>query len=156
MNEALAHLKDIEGLAAISWWPLAPGWWGAMIIFILILLVFSIYYYRKRAFERSWRKAILNQLFAMEQNLLEVNAQATITDLSELMRRIAIHQYARAVCAGLEGKSWLAWLTKHDPHQFDWETKGKGLIEAPYAPSGASLQVEEVRDLIKATRKWVK
>jgi hypothetical protein len=156
MNNLLDQLYDIEGIDPINWWPLAPGWWILIVFLVLSLLGLVIYYYRKLAFKNSWQYHILSQLSLMEQNLEEANTQATIIELSEVIRRIAMHQYSRRECAGIEGKSWLRWLKSHDPHQFDWEREGKHLIEAPYAPSYKAIPNEDVLGLIKAIRKWVK
>ncbi len=56
---------------------------------------------------------------------------------------------------GLEGKEWLGRLSKNDPGGFNWETDGKLLTEAPYAPPGKALPQEKIRSLIAAARAWV-
>ncbi|MBX9621124.1 MAG: DUF4381 domain-containing protein [Alphaproteobacteria bacterium] len=156
MNDALKQLYDIEGLDPISWWPLGQGWWLLIILIVMFVIGLSILYFKRQALKRSWQHVILNQLSDFEKNLCEENAQATVAQLSELLRRIAMHQYSRVECAGLEGKVWLSWLKRHDPQQFDWETKGKILVEAPYSPSPIAVSLEEVLDFIKAIRRWVK
>lgn len=156
MNDPLAQLHDIEGLDPIHWWPLAPGWWVVIVITITSLLGLFILSSRKRAYKRSWKHNTLSQLSELEQNLTEENTRLTLIDLSGLIRRIAIHQYSRVECAGLEGKSWLVWLANHDPSQFDWETKGKCLFEATYGPSNLAIPLEDVLAIIKAIKGWVK
>lgn len=156
MNDPLSELYDIEGLDAISWWPLAFGWWLVIAIPLIGIFLFFIYYYKRRIFKQSWQYSILNQLTVMQHGLRKDNTQASVIELSELIRRIAMHQYSRAECAGLEGKVWLEWLKQHDPNQFDWAAKGKWLIEAPYAPNYKSIPKEDVLNFIKAIRAWVK
>ncbi len=156
MNDFLSQLYDIEGLDSISWWPLAPGWWVLISIFALILIGVGVYYYQRRKFRQSWQWRILSQLSFMEKNLKEENSHSTLCELSELIRRITMHQYSRTKCAGLEGRTWLLWLKEHDPYQFDWEHKGKFLIEAPYAPAPLPVSLEEILNIIKAIRGWVK
>ena len=156
MNDLLAQLHNIEGLDPIHWWPLAPGWWVLMGLTILALLGFLLLYFKQRSFKRSWQHTILSQLSALEQNLSESSTQETLIELSGLLRRIAVQKYSRVECAGLEGKTWLAWLTNHDPSQFDWDTKGACLIEAPYTPSTLVIPLEEVLEIIKAIKGWVK
>ncbi|OJW50254.1 MAG: hypothetical protein BGO67_02705 [Alphaproteobacteria bacterium 41-28] len=156
MNDPLSELYDIEGIDAISWWPLAFGWLLVVVISTIVVLFIFIYYYKRRLFKQSWQYGILNQLSVMQRNLNEENAQASVTELSELIRRIGMHQYSRPECAGLEGKTWLEWLRQHDPNQFDWEAKGKWLIEAPYAPNYRSIPKEDILNFIKAIRAWVR
>lgn len=155
MKDLMNELYDIEGIDPIYWWPLAPGWWIIIVFLVVGFLSLIIYYYRRRAYKRSWSYHILRKLSLMEQNLKEENIQPTLIDLSEVIRRIAMHQHSRLECAGLEGKSWLHWLKDHDPQKFDWEIKGKCLIEAPYAPSYNEVSHGDILVLIKAIRKWV-
>ena len=149
----LSQLYDIEGLDTIGWWPLATGWWIVLAIPVLFTVVAFIIYWRKRSFERSWRNSTLKTLSRMEQN---IPAEGTTTQLSELIRRIAIHQYSRKVCAGLEGKAWLLWLTEYDPEKFNWEQKAAWLVNAPYAPPGTSIPKPAIKQAIQAIRRWVK
>lgn len=156
MDDPLAQLKDIEGLDLISWWPPAIGWWIVIAVILLLIFGFSIRTIRKHAFQRSWRNSVLKQLTSMEYGLDESTGQKTATDLSELIRRIAINQYGRNQCAGLYGKQWLAWLKQHDPKYFDWEQQGQLLLDAPYAPEGKQFSPAQVKVLIEATKEWVK
>ena len=85
------------------------------------------------AFKRSWKNDTLQKLAFLEKNLSDATAVETVIALSEYLRRIALKRFSRKECAGLTGKSWLKWLTTHDPKKFDWEAKGALLIDVPYA-----------------------
>lgn len=151
--DPLAELYDIEGLDAISWWPLAIGWWVVLLVIFLFIVVIATIYWRKRAFERSWRNSALKALSKMERN---ASAQETAVSLSELIRRIAIHTYSRKACAGLEGKAWLRWLKEHDPETFNWEEKAGWLVNIPYAPTSTSVPESEIKTTIQAIRRWIR
>lgn len=155
MNELLKKLHDIEGLDAVSWWPLAIGWW--MIIGIGCLLIFFIYLFiaSKMTFRRSWKYDSFQKLKKLESQLSDVSARHIIISLSEYLRRIALQRFPRKECAGLVGDNWLKWLSEHDPDHFDWTKKGSVLIEAPYAPENKQFSSEQVKELIQATKKWV-
>ncbi len=156
MNDPLTQLHDIEGLDPIHWWPLAPGWWAIMIFILFILIGIFTLYWRRRIYKKSWQHTVLKKLSELKKNLEVKNAQATLIELSEIMRRIAMHRYSRVECAGLEGKRWLTWLAEHDPSQFDWQAKGKCLVDAPYGPSNMFIPLEDVLDIINAIERWVK
>ena len=79
----------------------------------------------------------------------------TASELSELVRRIAMARLGRESCAGLTGESWLEWLAANDPKGFDWSDRGRVLLEAPYAPPGAQSHTQDLMALIDAAYEWV-
>lgn len=155
MNDLLSQLYDIEGIGRISWWPLAPGWWivgGGCVLGLGGF--FLIREYRKRR-ARRWERAILQHLAFLDTHLSPETAQTTLIELSELIRRIAIHRASREECAGLEGKAWLIWLSQHDPQKFDWMGEEQMFIDLPYAPPGTPVPLEGVRRILHAIKGWV-
>ena len=82
----------------------------------------------------SWRWDAARQLRALRQRAATQDPKLTAGDLSELLRRVAMARLGRDACAGLAGEDWLAWLADQDPRGFDWRSKGRLLLDAPYAP----------------------
>lgn len=156
-TDSYLPLKDIEGLKEVSLWPLATGWWIVIILSIIIISFLAYIIFRKLSFNYSWKKEILNNLSKMEKDINEVNIHEIIIELSELLRRIAIHRYPRNQCAGLKDNDWLLWLEEHDPKKFKWLEKGNLIIKAPYSPPSAiDISLEMGKTLIRATKEWVK
>ncbi len=150
------QLRDIRGLESISWWPLAPGWWVLLCIMIVISLIIALLIYRNRAKKQQgadWRKMARKEWLTLYP--AHASPRQQLTFLSILLRRVAIQSHGRKDCAGLSGKKWLAWLTKHDPHYFDWTEQGKLLIELPYMPPDARIETREVESLYQAIRAWI-
>jgi hypothetical protein len=156
LNDPLANLKDIEGLDSISMWPLAIGWWVLLALHAVIIIAVALFYLRKMAFMRSWQGTITAQLLQMQKSLSKNNSQQIATELSEILRKVAIKRYSRAACAGLSGDKWLQFLSAHDKNNFDWVGRGKLLIDAPYAPNGKNITADSLTMLIDATKKWVR
>jgi hypothetical protein len=154
MNTFLEQLHDIEGLDPISWWPLSIGWWMVIGAGVLIVCALSIFIFNKIVFRRSWRSDTFQKLALLEKDLSDATTREIVISLSEYLRRIALRRFSRQECAGLTGKRWLKWLAEHDPKNFDWEKKGKLLIEVPYAPMNTSLSVSEIKNLIQAVKDW--
>lgn len=152
-DDLLKQLYDIKGLDTIWWWPLAPGWWA---IIALTLIAAGIFYWRRRAYYRSWKGDAWRAFTALNAQLSGGDAQQIAATLSVLMRRVAIQCSSRTECAGLEGHDWLHWLAAKDPAKFDWSARGAVLIEAPYAPPGQNVSPESVKVLIRAAKRWVK
>ena len=156
MNPQLDELHDIEGLDLISSWPLAIGWWIVIFVAILTLSLTIYFVIRYLTFKRSWKNDALKKLAYLEKELSDLTARETAIFLSEYLRRIALRRFSRKECAGLKGKAWLTWLMNKDPKRFDWEKKGELLIEIPYAPMKSCLSTDQIKDLIQATREWVR
>lgn len=152
----LEQLHDIEGLDPISMWPLAIGWWLLIGLGVLALTLLVFFIFKRILFVRSWKYDTFKKLAHLEKNLSEATSRETVVLLSEYVRRIALKVHSRDECAGLSGESWLKWLKANDPMEFDWEKKGTVLIDAPYAPATKELQTSEIKELIRATRKWVR
>lgn len=155
MNELLKQLHDIEGLDAISVWPLPLGWWIIIAICMLMISFGTWLLIRWVAFNRSWKNDTLKKLRRLEKNLSDATSLETAVALSEYLRRIALKKYSRKECAGLMGDAWLKWLTEKDPKEFNWEKKGMILIKAPYAPLNHQLSSDQIKELIHAVREWV-
>ena len=151
----LEQLHDIEGLDAISLWPLAIGWWLAIAAGVVLTSAIIGFILYKLAFKRSWKHDTLKKLALLENNFSDASARQTVILLSEYLRRIALRRYSRKECAGLTGKTWLAWLSKHDNKGFDWEMKGSLLLDVPYAPINCKLPSGQIKELIQAVRNWV-
>lgn len=155
MSSLMEQLHDIEGLDAMSFWPLAIGWWVAIAFAMVALACAFCLLIRRLNYLRSWKRDVFKKLDSLERNLSPSTSGETVAYLSEYLRRIAIRRFPRKECAGLVGDTWLKWLKTHDPKQFDWTEKGKLLIEVPYAPLHIDLPVQQVKELIQAVRFWV-
>jgi len=149
----LAQLYDITGIDYIGWWPLAPGWW---VLLVLALILAGAVYWRRRAYQRSWKGDAWRALAALDSQLVGGNTQEIVAALSVLLRRVAMQCSSRAECAGLVGQDWLRWLTEKDPVSFNWLSHGSLLVEARYAPPSGDISPEAVKILIKAAKRWVK
>lgn len=153
MDDLLSQLRDIHGLDAAGWWPLAPGWYGLAGLLVLAgaLVAGVIRARQKRA--RGARAEMLARLAALRGGGATTKERAAA--LSEILRLLAMQGHGRGACAGLEGAEWLGWLSRHDPKGFDWLENGRILIEAPYAPP-ALTEDRNLEPLIRAAEKWVR
>lgn len=156
LNSLMEQLHDIEGLDPISMWPLAIGWWFVIGFTLLVLSLLIGICVRWIRFRRSWRGDTIKKLNTLEKHLSDDNARQTVMMLSEYLRRVVLKRFSRNECAALMGESWLKWLSEHDPKEFDWQKKGRLLIEVPYAPLNKVLSSKDIKELIQATRNWVR
>ncbi|MCB1757144.1 MAG: DUF4381 domain-containing protein [Gammaproteobacteria bacterium] len=109
-TDPLAELRDLAMPEAVSWWPPAPGWW--LLLLILVLSVWGIWRWWKRARADSWRKQALDELAAIQRLAADgrdKNADV-IAHCSALFRRVALAIEPREHIAALTGRAWLEKL----------------------------------------------
>ncbi len=142
-------LKDIHLPDAIGWWPPAPGWWLTPIALILLfLIIFSLYRRLRRKTALKTARGMLNNLRGHNDNL------QTLTELSALMRRMAISCDSRAAVAGLRGQEWLDYLDRKLPDRPFSQGVGQCLADAHYRPvAPGNLDTEA---LINLCERWLK
>jgi len=144
-------LKDIHLPEAIDWWPPAIGWW-LLAVLIPLLIVFSIWLYKRLARKTAIKtaKKMLAQIKqdATLDNLLAVSA------LSVLVRRVAISVSPRVMAAGLTGRQWLAFLDTSVKGLPFSEGVGQLLADAPYRLTPVTEQ--ELSQLIDLCEDWLK
>ncbi|MGZ4954927.1 MAG: DUF4381 domain-containing protein, partial [Methylobacter sp.] len=101
MNPTLLDLKDIHEPEALGWWPPAIGWW-MLAVFIPLLIIFLVWLY-KRLTRKTAIKTANKLLTQIKQDQTRDNLQK-LSDLSILVRRVAISVSPRAKTAGLTGR----------------------------------------------------
>ena len=128
-------IKDIHLPEAISWWPLAMGWWLLiallMTVIIIVIVGFKRQYKQKHSnkFRRlSLRKQIMSELVDIQT----INDDRLFLEqLSALLKRVAITQHGQQI-AGLSGQKWLQFLDQQWDLQSFSQGIGQVLIDLPY------------------------
>jgi hypothetical protein len=153
----MEELRDIEGLDAISYWPLASGWWIIIGLIVVMIAVLIYLFYKRYNYRKSWQYASYKNLQQIETQLLteDKDTKQLLHKLSVEIRRIAMTTAERESCAGLAGKQWLQWLQAHDPRNYDWPSQGQVLIEYQYMPDAGTKDTLHIKSLIIAAKRWV-
>lgn len=127
----LQQLKDIHSPAPIPFWPLAPGWYILIGIFLVLCLlgVYLLYEYRNKHLAK---KLALKRLQHLRNKALQQPDKKIITELSVLVRRAALIKYSRHEIAGLQGNAWLKFLDKSADTNAFTSGAGRALTTAPY------------------------
>ena len=140
-------MRDIHLPAPVSWWPLAPGWWGLLILSVLMIGL-AIWAWRSR------RRATVKKLALLElARIVESggDARLRLQELTILVRRAAMSAYPRDQVAGLTGEAWLEFLDRHLGDQRFTQGPGRLLSEAPYRREMPG----EVEALESLCREWL-
>jgi len=82
--------------------------------------------------------------------------KTSLSEFSEILKRVSLRLYDRKEVASLNGKKWLKWLTLRDPNGFNWKDKGEILTLYPYMPEDkVDVKKREVIHLIRALKTWL-
>ena len=150
-KEALAAMQDIHLPPPTSGWPWAPGWYLVLLLGLVATLSTFIllrrYYLNSRAKRAALR--LLSQYQAEHQR--NADSQRTTTQISELLRRVALAYYPRTRVAGLMGSAWIDFLSS-TASGVPFNTVSHQLLETPYQmPHDANLE-----PLFDVARQWIK
>jgi hypothetical protein len=144
-------IKDIHLPETIGWWPPAIGWW-ILAVTIPLLVVFLVWLY-KRLTRKTAVKTAKKILAQIKRDTTLDNLQK-ISELSVLLRRVAISVSARAEAAGLTGQQWLAFLDRSVKGAPFSTGIGQLLADAPYRQTAPTEP--EISQLIELCEDWLK
>ena len=133
MNPAdpLAALRDIHVPAAPEFWPPAPGWIAVACLVIAAAVVAMAIAVRRWRAGRFRREALAALRSLRARHGAGVPDTEIATELSVLVRRVALARWPREDVAGLTGDRWMAWLETTLP---GIEASARtALLDAPYA-----------------------
>jgi LPXTG-motif cell wall-anchored protein len=138
------QLRDIHLPAPVSWWPPAPGWW--LVVGLMLILVAVGYWLLRRRRRQRWRREALAELQRLQQT---ASPAQQLTQLSVLLRRVAVTCFPRQDVASLTGPDWLAFLERHAG---GFTVYAELLLEAPYrAETDLDLQ-----GLFQQAEQWIR
>lgn len=151
MNSTLLDLKDIHEPEAIGWWPPAIGWW-ILAVLIPLLIVFLVWFYKRLTRKTALKTA--NKILAQIKQDATLDNLSVVSDLSVLVRRVAISVSPRAKAASLTGQQWLAFLDTSVKGLPFSDGVGQLLADAPYRKTPPTEQ--EISQLIDLCEDWLK
>jgi len=159
MNEQTLNLRDIHLPDAISWWPLAPGWW--ILLATIVSIILFIFIARRIYKSKQLKRDIHSELQEIKSTFQQTQNKSQLAkSLSVLLRRASISYYpgAKNNGAGLTGQQWLTWLDNttqrsQETRQFQSDV-GNVLINAPYLPDTADLDFD-AQALIEISESWL-
>jgi hypothetical protein len=143
-------LKDLHMPEMIGWWPLALGWWLLAVV-IVLTIIFLIWLY-KRLTRKTAIKTAKKILQEIKRDSTADNGKK-LSELSILIRRVAISVTPGNKAASLTGHAWLSFLDASVTGSPFSEGIGRYLADAPYQ----KLPPEnlEISQLISLCENWL-
>jgi hypothetical protein len=153
MNPAAAlDLRDIHAAPPPTFWPPAPGWWLLAAVLLVTLVILALWTYRRYRMVRQKRQIML-ELERLSECYSKDNIQEFISELSTLLRRVALRRYARDRVASLTGPDWLRFLDATGGAGGFENGVGQVLESGPYQPALNEVPAEELLSLV---RLWIR
>ena len=148
---ATLDLRDIHAAAAPAFWPPAPGWWVLAVVLLAMLVLLGVWGARRYRIRRHKRQ-IMDELDKLSDSYSLENTTGYMTALSTLLRRVALHRYARARVASLTGADWLRFLDDTGGGGEFAGGVGQLLETGPYQQSSREVPADALLALV---RRWI-
>ncbi|GGC81405.1 DUF4381 domain-containing protein [Chelatococcus reniformis] len=150
--DPLAELRDIHLPDAVPFWPLAPGWWLAVGLLALLLLVAALLEWRRR---QTLGYRALKELEAIERDGARyADAHAVARAAAVLVRRIVMTRGDRSRLA-LSGDDWQRFLAGGKAGLP--QPMARFMALAPYVPPAAAAAAGIDRaQLLASLRRWIR
>jgi hypothetical protein len=150
-SNALAQLKDIHLPETVDWWPLAPGWYGLLLIIIIATIGLIHFFYKRHVNALPKKQALALLRTYVEHYEREHNTQITSSRISQLLRRVALVYYPRTQVASIHGEAWIEFLNQ-TAKNVDFRPVQSLLLESPFKTSEAIA----LQPLISQAESWIK
>ena len=145
---SLDNLHDIVMPEAVSWWPLAPGWYVLLVIVVGLAINFAI-----RAMRRYRRNAYRREALAMLLNA-SADPSSLSSEVAVLLKRTALSAFPREQVASLTGEGWLAFLDRTGATKDFSQGAGRVLGGGQYGVD--ALSEFESAALLSAAVSWIR
>ena len=153
MNDQLSQLRDIHLPEPVSAWPPAWGWWLLLGLILVIIILLTIWLYRRYQRGRLQRRA-LKELARIEQDYQQQgDTRHYLQALNTLLKYIACQRPSNRSVATLTGDSWLNYLNQSGNTQVFTQGNGRLLGDAVYRPA---VSKEELSELSAQCRQWIR
>jgi hypothetical protein len=142
---SLSNLHDLVSLPSIPFWPPAPGWF-VLGVLIICGLLWGLWQFIKTWRKNAYRREALSLLKALPAE------PASLLQIDELLKRVALSVWPREQVASLSGQDWLQFLNQSAPEVKFLDRGGRILAEASYLPEPPP---GDIASLIKLAEQWV-
>jgi len=161
----LDQLQDVALPATPGIWPLAVGWYvvAALVLLAVLCAVSALVQLNRKKNQDRWRQVALADHAAIRKHAGAATNTKVLSDLSVLMRRVALAVLPRSQVAGITDDEWLHALDKlHsknsnvDLAQDYRQGVGQLLYRAPYRASAAQVSETELTQLLDLTETTIR
>ncbi|MDF1660052.1 MAG: DUF4381 domain-containing protein [Verrucomicrobiales bacterium] len=138
---SLDRLHDLVPPPAISWWPLAPGWYLVAVLVLGLLLLCAF---------RAWKKWRQNAY--RREALQKLSDASEAAEVAEILRRTALAVAPRNLISATTGDNWADWLDSQVAEPMSDEVR-REVSRGIYDPSPVATPID---DLKRYAESWIR
>ncbi len=147
----LEALRDIHLPEAVSWWPLAPGWW---VLLALVAAAIVALFVARAMRRRTVRYRALAELDALRRRR-DLGAAEGALAIEVLLKRVVLQRVHLSGHAASHGTEWVTVLAE-GPAGMPPEI-ARYIAAAPYAARAANENETPDREaLFASARRWIR
>lgn len=152
MNPAdpLAQLHPLREPAAISGWPLAPGWWLLACLALAITAALITWLWQRHRRNRYRRQGLAELQRIEARYRIDGDHRALAAAVNELLKTIALRAYPQAQVAAIHGQAWADFLNSTSGNALDFDLAA---VTAHYAPARG---LQEPQQLCAQAARWIR
>ncbi|WP_419810184.1 DUF4381 domain-containing protein [Bacterioplanoides sp.] len=151
-------LKALHLPEAISWWPLAPGWWLLLISTLVVLGLLAwwlLRHYRVKQYQRAARAELRVCYKNWQQHQ---NNQLLLQQVNHVLKRVCRQRLPAGL--SLSGEPWVEFLNQSAGKTVFIEANARALAQGLYCPSeqlaDLPFSATHTADLLNACQNWLK
>ncbi|NOZ66338.1 MAG: DUF4381 domain-containing protein [Alphaproteobacteria bacterium] len=153
----LDQLKDVRLPQAVSWWPLAPGWWLLTAIFLSLLITVLVIFAIRRSSLKYVALRELNSLRIQDSDKISILQLGS--KISILLRRITLHSKNSNCPASVQGEVWEQYLARQPGGMK--RPIARFIAMAPYisettVSSLSDMEIPEKTTVLSVAENWIR
>lgn len=139
----LNDLNDIVLAEQAAWWPLAWGWWLALLVLLSFVAAVAVWRWRHVQSRKVYRAAIAEL----------ANQNHSLSALNQVVKRAALQVWPTKDVAALQGRDWHQFLISNMPpaEQAQFAAELQEFSQALYQPNSTEQQQKYARLL----QRWL-
>ena len=145
---SLNLMHDIIVPPAVSFWPLAPGWYTLALLLSAYILYLGLKLLAKYRVN-IYRREALQELGSLAKS----ERTEEIARLLKLMKRVALQHFGRERVASLNDVPWWEFVEKHSKVEMD--NALRILIQEVLYSSDVEVSKESVEKMRSLTKLWI-
>lgn len=145
---SLNLMHDILVPPAVSFWPLAPGWYALALLLLTYILHLGLNLWAKYRVN-SYRREAMQELLLLAKN----EEIEEIERLLKLMKRVALQHFGRERVASLSDVLWWEFVEKHSNVKIDKALRT--LSQEVLYSSDVEVDKESVEKMRLLTKLWI-